>query len=151
MAFSDRLKESRTNANLTQEQLAEKLGIAKSTLSGYESGNREPSIATVAKILDILDVDANYLYQDEVEKITKIVVDIKEKDILEKYRALDAHGKEMVDFTLSKEWERSVESKNIITPVPDYLQVNAANKRTDIDVPEGTDTSDDDIMDDTNF
>ena len=49
MAFSDRLKESRTNSNLTQEQLAEKLGIAKSTLSGYESGNREPSIATVAK------------------------------------------------------------------------------------------------------
>ena len=80
-----------------------------------------------------------------------IVVDIKEKDILEKYRALDAHGKEMVDFTLSKEWERSVENKNIITPVPDYLRVNAANKRTDIDVPEGTDTSDDDIMDDTNF
>ena len=77
MAFNDRLKESRTNSNLTQEQLAEKLGIAKSTLSGYESGNREPSIATVAKILDILNVDANYLYQDEVEKITKIVVDIK--------------------------------------------------------------------------
>ena len=61
MAFNDRLKESRTNAGLTQEQLSEKLGIAKSTLSGYESGNREPSIATVAKILDILDVDAKLL------------------------------------------------------------------------------------------
>ena len=50
MAFNDRLKESRTNAGLTQEQLSERLGIAKSTLSGYESGNREPSIATVAKL-----------------------------------------------------------------------------------------------------
>ena len=37
MAFNDRLKESRTNAGLTQEQLSEKLGIAKSTLSGYET------------------------------------------------------------------------------------------------------------------
>ena len=30
-------------------------------------------------------------------------------------------------------------------------QVNAAHARTDIDIPEGTDTSDDDIMDDENF
>ena len=49
MAFYDRLKEGRINAGLTQEQLAEKLGIAKSTLSGYESGNREPTVATIAK------------------------------------------------------------------------------------------------------
>lgn len=132
MAFSDRLKESRTNSNLTQEQLAEKLGIAKSTLSGYESGNREPSIATVAKILDILDVDANFLYQDEVEKITKIVVDIKEKEILEKYRALDSHGKEMVDFTLTKEYERSESLKksqdNNITQMQTHLMPNAAHE-----------------------
>ena len=111
MAFNDRLKESRTNAGLTQEQLSEKLGIAKSTLSGYESGNREPSIATVAKILDILDVDANYLYQDEVEKITNVVINIEEKTILEKYRELDEHGREMVDFTLEKEYERSISLK----------------------------------------
>lgn len=133
MAFNDRLKESRTNSNLTQEQLAEKLGIAKSTLSGYESGNREPSIATVAKILDILDVDANYLYQDEVEKITKIVVDIKEREILEKYRALDSHGKEMVDFTLTKEYERSESLKeplDNITQIQSHLMPNAAHEST---------------------
>ena len=133
MAFNDRLKESRTNSNLTQEQLAEKLGIAKSTLSGYESGNREPSIATVAKILDILNVDANYLYQDEVEKITKIVVDIKEREILEKYRALDSHGKEMVDFTLTKEYERSEALRKTqqdnITEMQAHLMPNAAHER----------------------
>ena len=133
MAFNDRLKESRTNSNLTQEQLAEKLGIAKSTLSGYESGNREPSIATVAKILDILNVDANYLYQDEVEKITKIVVDIKEREILEKYRALDSHGKEMVDFTLTKEYERSEALRETqqdnITEMQAHLMPNAAHER----------------------
>lgn len=133
MAFSDRLKESRTNSNLTQEQLAEKLGIAKSTLSGYETGNREPSIATFAKILDILDVDANYLYQDEVEKNTKIVVDIKEREILEKYRALDSHGKEMVDFTLTKEYERSEaleKPQDNITEMQTHVMPNAAHERT---------------------
>ena len=35
---------------------------------------------------------------------------------------------------------------------PDYeIEVNAAHARTDIDIPEGIDTSDDDIMSDDNF
>ncbi|MFR6384639.1 MAG: helix-turn-helix domain-containing protein [Lachnospiraceae bacterium] len=150
MAFSDRLKESRTNANLTQEQLAEKLGIAKSTLSGYENGNWEPAISTIAKMLDILNVDANYLYQDEVQSLTDVVVDIAEKMILEKYRALDEHGKEMVDFTLEKEWERSKALEKQLSLYSQSL-ANAAHARTDISSPAGTDTSDDDIMDDDNF
>lgn len=149
MAFNDRLKESRTNAGLTQEQLSEKLGIAKSTLSGYESGNREPSIATVAKILDILDVDANYLYQDEVEKITNVVINIEEKTILEKYRELDEHGREMVDFTLEKEYERSISLKESIDNVVEmssYPETKAAHECTDIDVTDEMRQHDDNIM-----
>ena len=110
MAFYDRLKESRIKAGLTQEQLAEKLGVAKSTLSGYESGNREPSVATVAKALEILNIDANYLYQDESTNLTELVVSLDEKDIIKKYRNLDDHGKEVVDFLLKKEYERCIDS-----------------------------------------
>ena len=150
MAFSDRLMESRTNANLTQEQLAEKLGIAKSTLSGYDNGSREPAISTFAKILDIINFDSIYLYQDEVQSLTDVVVDIAEKMILEKYRALDEHGKEMVDFTLEKEWERSKALEKQLSLYSQSL-ANAAHARTDISSPAGTDTSDDDIMDDDNF
>ena len=61
MALYDRLKESRIKAGLTQEQLAEKLGVAKSYIVRYESGNREPAVATIAKALEILNIDANYL------------------------------------------------------------------------------------------
>lgn len=38
-----------------------------------------------------------------------------------------------------------------ILPIRSDRELNAAHARTDIDVPEGTDTSDDDIMDDENF
>ena len=58
MAFHDRLKEARIKSNYTQDQLAEILGIGKSTLSGYENGNREPTISTIAKIIDTLNPDA---------------------------------------------------------------------------------------------
>lgn len=147
MAFYDRLKECRIKSGLTQEQLAEKLGVAKSTLSGYESGNREPTIATIAKVLDILNIDANYLYQDETKALTELVVDLDKKILLKKYSELDNHGKEMVDFTLEKEWERSTAVEKITS----FPEVNAANTRTDIKATEAMHQHDDDIMDDENF
>ncbi len=59
-----------------------------------------------------------------------------EKDHINKYRELDTHGKEMVDFTLLKEWERSTalaKEKSNVTPMtvkqdtPDYLKPQAAH------------------------
>ena len=74
MALYDRLKESRIKAGLTQEQLAEKLGVAKSTLSGYESGNREPAVATIAKALEILNIDPTNDYIDITVDENKVLV-----------------------------------------------------------------------------
>lgn len=152
MAFYDRLKESRIKAGLTQEQLAEKLGVAKSTLSGYESGNREPTVATIAKALEILNIDANYLYQDETKALTELVISLDDKALIKKYHALDNHGKEMVDFTLEKEYERSValadqKADNIIK-MDSHIQPKAAHARTDIEVTEEMNQHDDDIMND---
>lgn len=131
MAFYDRLKESRIKSGLTQEQLSEKLGIAKSTLSGYESGNREPTVATIAKIMDILKIDANYLYQDETNSLTELVVSLDEKALLRKYRDLDDHGRKMVDFALEEEYKRSKaleeQNGNNIVNMPSHLEVNAAH------------------------
>lgn len=70
MAFEDRLKEARKAAKLTQEQAALKIGVAKSTWAGYESGNSQPDTLKIAKIMDALKVDANFLWQDyfDIEK-----------------------------------------------------------------------------------
>ena len=67
--FKDRLREARLRAKLTQSQLAEQIGVAKSTLTGYERGNSEPDMSKVQKIMSVLGVDANYLWQDEMQDI----------------------------------------------------------------------------------
>lgn len=157
MSFYDRLKESRLNAGYTQEQLAQKLDIAKSTLSGYESGNRDPSMYTISKIMEILNVDANFLWQDEMDEQGGNPMCLKYNEIkhIEKYRALDPHGKEMVDFTLLKEWERSTAELEKSNVVPMTLKedstyyINAAHP---IDGASEDDKQyDEDIMDDENF
>ena len=42
MSFSQRLKEARLAKGYTQQEVADQIGVAKSTYSGYENGFREP-------------------------------------------------------------------------------------------------------------
>lgn len=54
--FRKRLRELRLSRNLTQDKLAQELGIAKSTISMYENGNREPDFETLELIADYFNV-----------------------------------------------------------------------------------------------
>lgn len=59
--FNENLRIARERRGFTQKEMAERLGVAKSTYSLYESGNREPGVPTIKKIADILCVSADEL------------------------------------------------------------------------------------------
>ena len=46
----------RKQCGYTQAQLANKLGISRSTYANYESGNRSPDFETLERISDILNL-----------------------------------------------------------------------------------------------
>lgn len=108
MAFKDRLKEARLNLGYTQEQLADKLGMAKSTIAGYEKGTREPNILTVQGIMNALKIDANFLWQDEMEDSLELIVSSHEWDLIKKYRNLDNYGVNAIDTLLDIEYTRCI-------------------------------------------
>ena len=59
--FSDRLKELRVNANFTQQQIAEMLGMKQQSNMRYENNTGEPNLDTVVKLCEIFDVSSDYL------------------------------------------------------------------------------------------
>lgn len=59
--FAKNLKRLRKERRLTQKDLADALGIAKSTISMYENNNREPDFETEELIADYFNVDINTL------------------------------------------------------------------------------------------
>lgn len=59
--IGERIKATRKAAKLSQTELAEKLGKTLRTVQKYESGEIEPSLATVNAIAKILNVSPSYL------------------------------------------------------------------------------------------
>ena len=59
--FSERLKEERKKAGLTQGAIATMLGITRPAYTQYETDKTQPSLETAAKIADIFKVSLDYL------------------------------------------------------------------------------------------
>ena len=65
MNFGERLKMLRKGQKLTQQELANRLGVAKSVVSYYESGDRFPSYDVLIKIARTFHVTTDYLLDIE--------------------------------------------------------------------------------------
>ena len=156
MSIGSRIKELRERNGLSRNELATMLGVTVGAISNYENDVSSPKEPILFKIIESLDCDANYLFQDSVKiKTQQNDVTLAEYDHIKKYRDLDGHGKEMVDFTLTKEWERSTaEKKNnkiipLAAPAASALDPNAAHAI--LGSSKADQKHDDDIMDDENF
>lgn len=61
MNFGEKLKALRISRRMSQKELAEKIGTAKSIISFYESGDRFPSLDVLVKIAYIFNTSTDYL------------------------------------------------------------------------------------------
>lgn len=159
MGIGYRIKEAREQLGLTQTELGQKIGVTGSAITNYEKETSHPKEQIIYKLMETLGVDANYLFQDCMRIPPKNNdINLSEYEHIKKYRALDEHGKEMVDFTLEKEYERSVEEKkkadNIVSMTvnesSDY-EVNAAHADNYDAAPDDLKEIEENIMDDENF
>ncbi len=125
-SIGDTLKKLREENGLTGNEVVQRLKhlgieISVKTLYGYESGRNSTNADMFLALCQI------YKCKNIMEVFSKSANDVlftnKEWEMIEKYRTLDAHGKEMVDFTLQKEWERSTADRQD----KDYLLPRAAH------------------------
>jgi transcriptional regulator with XRE-family HTH domain len=61
MKFSERLAELRKKHKMTQQELANKLGVSRGAIGMYEIGQREPDAETLKKIADFFNTTTDYL------------------------------------------------------------------------------------------
>ena len=79
-----KLREARKKAGLTQEQLAEKADIGVMYLGEIERGIKMPSMKIFIKLVEALDISADYILRNELPSGKQFVLD----DITEKLAGL---------------------------------------------------------------
>lgn len=72
--FPNIFRKIREQSGLTQQQLADKLGISRSAVGMYEKGEREPNFETLELIADTFNVDMNYLLGKK--STTEVIPDV---------------------------------------------------------------------------
>ncbi len=65
MTLGSKIKKARTEANLTQKELADQLSVTFQTVSKWEGGVTEPDLATLRAIVKILGVSLEYLVSED--------------------------------------------------------------------------------------
>lgn len=59
--FNEKLKAARNENGLSQQKVAEAIGVTRSAYSNYEQGLREPDLNTLKKICLLLNISSDYL------------------------------------------------------------------------------------------
>lgn len=65
--LGEKIKKYRENKNMTQNEVADILGVKSATISKYESNTLEPNIESIKKIAEIFEISIDKLLKDEEE------------------------------------------------------------------------------------
>ena len=82
MNLSDNLKKIRKDKNLSQEQLAEKLGVSRQSVSKWESNQAYPEMDKVIQLTKLFNLNMDELLNQDISETTK---EKQSKNILNKY------------------------------------------------------------------
>lgn len=139
--FQNVFRQLRLSSNLTQNEMAEKIGISRSTIGMYETGAREPDFETLEKIADYFNVDTDFLL-GRTSQTTLLPETIgtysKTRELTAVYEQLSPHNQGKV----------LTYSKSLLSTQQMEEDVLAAHARTDVEqTPEGV-QHDLDIMND---
>lgn len=65
MDIGSKLQNARMRANLTQEQVAEELGVSRQTISNWENEKTYPDIRSVVRLSDLYEVSLDHLLKED--------------------------------------------------------------------------------------
>lgn len=103
MEFSERLKNLRKEAGLTQVDVAEKLGISQPAYASWERGVKKPTQDNLVKIAQVLNVSIDYLVgnsdenlkEDELDNV-ELLFRMNSNGLTEEEKAI--FKKELIEF-----------------------------------------------------
>lgn len=116
--LAQRLKQLRAENQMTQVQLAEKLGVSKGTVAMWETDKRSPSFEMLAEMTNLFDRRMDYILgysddasspkptEEDIDQMGRWAVEDIYHDIMMNYLRLDDYGKAAVEALINNEMQR---------------------------------------------
>ena len=92
-----KIKLARTNANFTQEQLAEKISLSTRYISQLERGIAFGSATTITNICKILNINPNFLFEDLLNEDSCEFNDLIDAKFLKSYSKLNNYNRNILN------------------------------------------------------
>lgn len=109
MDYIDRIKKLKSEKKITNDRLAELTGIPLSTLSKIMAGiSDSPKLSNIVAIAEVLGCSLDYIVSGIPENHNNCTLSSDELDLVEIYRGLDSHSKELLMMVARKESQRTV-------------------------------------------
>lgn len=109
--YIDRIKSIKSEKKITNDMLSEMTGIPLGTLSKILAGiSDSPKLSNIVAICDALDCSLDYILTGIPENTNNYTLEESEMTLIENYRKLDKHSRELVSLVINKEAERANES-----------------------------------------
>ncbi len=107
MDYIARIKRLKSEKKITNERLSELTGIPLGTLSKIMAGiSDSPKLSNMVLIAEALDCSLDYIVSGTPENKNNYTLSQEEVMLIEDFRVLDAHSKELVALVCAKELER---------------------------------------------
>lgn len=106
----NRIRELREANGWTQTQLGKRIGVAKTTITGYEREDRQPTPATICALCDLFGCTADYLLGRSASPLP--VISPEDAAVLQAYHALPLEIRKAVDGLLAPYRSVSEEKKD---------------------------------------
>ena len=130
----NRIKNLREELNMTQQELADKLEGAKSTVAMYEKGNRKPSLEVLVKLSEIFDCSIDYLLgKTDVRKPIENINNPKKYYMCPVYGRISAGQPNWAEECIEGRLPIDIELMNIVNPEECFfLKVNGESMNKEI-------------------
>ena len=111
MDYIERIKKLKNERKITNERLSELTGIPLGTLSKILAGiSDSPKLVNIVAIADALGCTLDYIVSGVSENTNNYTLSNEEIELVESFRALDSHSRELAMLVVKKELERNEHS-----------------------------------------
>ena len=112
MQYGELIRRRRTALGMNQAELAERVGVSRNTVAGWETSHSRPDLGTLPALCRALGISLNAFFGLEKKRTAE------ENRVLEIFSALEAQDRESILWQMEALRDRRAEQRRMEAPVP---------------------------------